>query len=115
MGLKLDNYEVCHPDYGRVVVASIGRDSATLAAFRSWGAEEEWGREAGYCDVRKLGPAQKPRCRRCGGEYGTPGDPRGGLCPSCARSAEIDAKAKAVRSRKQRAGYREREVYHADF
>lgn len=110
MDIKLINYEVSHPVYGTVVVASIGPDSATLAAFDSWGARSEWGREVANCDVKKLGPARKPRCRVCGGEYGKAGEPVDGLCPFCARTAVMLEKERDVRRRgtDRRTGYRER-------
>lgn len=70
-------YEVSHPDYPTVTVPSIGPDSATVEAARRWGVPELWGRLAGYCTVRRGGRAARPRCTRCGREFGTAG-PGGG-------------------------------------
>ena len=64
-------YEVSHPDYPTVTVPSIGPDSATVEAARRWGVPELWGRLAGYCTVRRGGRAARPRCTRCGREFGT--------------------------------------------
>ena len=96
-GPVLMRYAVAHPDYGETVVVSIGADSATLAAAKAWGVPERWGQLAGYCDVRRLGPAQKPRCKRCNQEFGTGGDVAV-LCPWCMQAEEI--------SRRERAGPR---------
>lgn len=81
-------YEVSHPDYPTVTVPSIGPDSATVEAARRWGVPELWGRLAGYCTVRRGGRAARPRCTRCGREFGTAGQ-AAGKCPDCLRSEEL--------------------------
>lgn len=100
---KLMNYQVNHPRYGTVTVASIGPDSATVAAFEGWGARSEWASEVANCDVRKLGPAGKPRCRRCGQEFGKDGEP-GGLCGYCAQVVRVMDREAAVRLKRKKAG-----------
>ena len=79
-------YEVSHPDYPTVTVPSIGPDSATVEAARRWGVPELWGRLAGYCTVRRGGRAARPRCTRCGREFGTAGQ-AAGKCPDCLLSS----------------------------
>lgn len=92
----LYNYEVSHPEYGTVVVPAIGPDTATLAAAEKWGAV--WRFIAGECTVHKGGPCARPRCRRCGGEFGEPGGV-GVYCPSCeAADARYRAELRRVRS-----------------
>ncbi len=86
----------------------MGPDSATLAAARAWGVPEEWRYLAGYCAVRRCGPARRPRCRRCQTEFGLPGD-AAAYCPDCAAAMERFQRDMAqVRSRDRRAGYRQR-------
>lgn len=87
-GPVLWRYEVRHPEYGTVIVVSIGPDSATMAAAEVWGVPELWGKLAGYCDVKRLGPAARPRCQRCAQEFGKAGD-AAGLCPWCQQAAEL--------------------------
>ena len=74
-------YEVSHPDYPTVTVPSIGPDSATVEAARRWGVPELWGRLAGYCTVRRGGRAARPRCTRCGREFGTAAQAADGQYP----------------------------------
>lgn len=108
MAVKIYLFEVSHPEYGKVVVESIGPDSATMSACKKWDCEDIWGQVAGYCSVRRLGPAEKPRCRRCGKEYGRPGDVKG-LCPACAGMEERRRRERSrIRERDRRAGKRER-------
>lgn len=100
-------FEVSHPDYPTVVVPAVAADSATLAAARAWGVPDEWGMLAGYCTVKKGGPAQKPRCRRCHKEFGAPGGV-GAYCPDCeAAMARYQREKARVRSRDRRPGYRD--------
>ena len=73
-------FEVSHPDYPTVELANIGLDSAIHAAIDQWGAD--WRREAAYCSVRRLGRANRPRCKSCHQEYGRPGE-KAGKCPAC--------------------------------
>ena len=73
-------FEVSHPDYPTVELANIGPDSAIHAAIDQWGAD--WRREAAYCSVRRLGRANRPRCKSCHQEYGRPGE-KAGKCPAC--------------------------------
>lgn len=96
MAAKLWIFEVEHPDFEITRVVSIGPESATLAAAKEWGAV--WGQIAAYCDVRRIGPAEKPRCRRCQKEFGSPGDV-GGICPDCERADEIFNRERAERFR----------------
>ena len=77
---QLKRYEGTHPQRGRTEVDSIGRESAIAAALREWGGD--WKTEAGQCWAQELGTARKPRCRRCHGEFGQPGDPAA-YCPAC--------------------------------
>ena len=48
-GAGLMRFEVSHPDYPDVEVASIGADSATVEAARQWGVAEDWGKIEAYC------------------------------------------------------------------
>ena len=73
-------FEVSNPDYPTIEVPSIGPDSALYAAIDQWGAD--WRREAAYCSVRRLGRANRPRCKSCHQEYGRPGE-KAGKCPAC--------------------------------
>lgn len=94
-------YEVSHPDYPTVMVPSIGRDSATMAAAELWGVRDQWGKIAGYCTVRKGGKAARPRCVRCDREFGVPGQAPG-RCPDCQRAAERFRREMAGRGREDR-------------
>lgn len=106
MSAKIFRFEVTHPEYGTVIVESIGEDSATMAAASKWGAE--WTKVAGYCRARKLGVAKRPRCKRCHREYGEGGDPAA-LCPDCLRALEVQRRQlAAIGHRDRRAGMRER-------
>lgn len=108
MAVKLCRFEVRHPEFWPVVVVSVGPESATVTAAKVWGVPEEWGRIAGSCDVRRLGTADKPRCRRCGSEFGEAGD-AGGLCPGCREMEERFRREVArMRPRDRRAGAREK-------
>ena len=105
-GAGLMRFEVSHPDYPAVEVSSIGADSATVEAARQWGVAEDWGKIAAYCTVKKLGKARKPRCRRCGREFGRPGGAEA-YCPDCEQALALVRREKAnVRTRDRRAGYR---------
>lgn len=100
----LKRFEVRHPEYGTTVVDSIGPDSATVQAAKQWGAD--WGKIAGYCTWRNLGPSRKPLCRSCGREYGKAGDPKG-LCPDCERAEEFARRQMArLKTPDRRPGYR---------
>ena len=79
-------FEVSNPDYPTIEVPSIGPDSALYAAIDQWGAD--WKRDAAYCTVRRGGKAARPRCSRCGKEFGRPGQ-AAGKCPNCLRADEI--------------------------
>lgn len=106
-GPILYQFEVSHPDFGKTVVVSAGPESATVAASSVWGVRDEWGKIAAYCSVRRLGPAAKPKCRRCGAEFGVPGEP-GSLCPTCAGAEEQFRRERArYAARSRRAGERE--------
>ena len=110
-GAKLYRFEVSHPDYGTVIVTSIGPDSATNEAAKVWGVP--WREVAGYCRVTKLGTAARPRCRRCHSEYGQPGDPKA-YCPACLdildrRRREADRYAAENRGRDRERRRRDRE------
>ena len=99
-------YEVSHPDYPTGTVPSIGPDSATVEAARRWGVPELWGRLAGYCTVRRGGRAARPRCTRCGREFGTAGQ-AAGKCPDCLRSEELHRRQMAnIRGSDRRPGMR---------
>lgn len=105
MGAQIYRFEVHHPDFGTTIVESIGPESATQAAARKWNAE--WREIAGYCGVRKLGKADKPRCRRCGKEFGEPGSP-GAYCPDCVAILEQQRRERnRIRGTDRRAGMRE--------
>lgn len=82
---KIYRFRVSHPGYGEVIVASVGPESATNAAAKVWDAP--WREIAGYCGVEKLGPAGRPRCKRCHREYGQDGDPAA-LCLDCLKVME---------------------------
>lgn len=109
MGVKkpvLCLFEVSHPEFPTVVVTAVGADSATVAACKAWGVPDEWGYLAGYCTVKKGGPAQKPRCRRCHKEFGEPGGV-GAYCPDCEEVLErVRRETARVRTRDRRPGYR---------
>ena len=103
-GAKLYRFEVSHPDYGTTIVTSVGPESATNAAAKVWDAP--WREIAGWCRVTKLGTADKPRCRRCHGEYGVPGEAPG-YCPACLdiltrQRREAARYAAAARAREKR-------------
>ena len=104
---KLWRFEVWHPEYGTAVVESIGPDSATAAAAKTWGAP--WREIAGYCRVTKLGTAKRPRCRNCFREFGEPGF-TAAYCPECERAMELRRREmRYVRSGDRRARMREAE------
>ena len=75
-------WEVDHPDFHPVKVTAPDMPGAVLAACRAWGVQEDWVRLAGDCSARKLGRAAKPRCRRCGREFGQAGEEIW-ICPDC--------------------------------
>jgi len=105
MGAKLYRFEVTHHEYGTTIVESIGPESATNAAAKVWGAP--WKEIAGWCRVVKLGTAKKPRCRKCGREYGEAGNPPS-FCPDCLRAVTAQKRQIArIRSKDRRAGMRE--------
>lgn len=79
-------FEVAHPDFPTAKVVSIKPDSAIYAAIGRWGAD--WRKEAGYCTVRNCGKATRPRCSRCGREFGQLGQTVG-KCPECLRTDEL--------------------------
>lgn len=98
-------YEVYHPQYGRTEINSVSAESAVWAAVKRWGAD--WKTEACNCTVKKLGTAAKPRCRRCGKEFGRPGDYTA-ICPDCERANELYRRECASRTKTdRRAGMRE--------
>ena len=70
-GAGLMRFEVSHPDYPAVEVASIGADSATVEAARQWGVAEDWGKIAAYFSG-PLAAMERPRPLPC------PGHPRDG-------------------------------------
>ena len=97
-------YEVRHPEYGQLEVNSLSPESAVWTAVRRWGAD--WRTEACNCTVKKLGTAAKPRCRRCGKEFGRPGDYTA-FCPDCERVNELYQRELASRAKAdRRAGMR---------
>lgn len=97
-------YEVSHPVYGTAETNSVSAESATWTALQRWGAD--WKTEACNCTVKKLGTAAKPRCRRCGKEFGRPGDFTA-LCPDCERANELYQREMANRAKTdRRAGMR---------
>ena len=99
-------FEVSHPDFPTVIVPSIGPDSATVEAARRWGVADDWGHIAGYCTVRRGGKAARPRCSRCGKEFGRPGQ-AAGKCPACLRADELHRRQMAELPRAdRRAGMR---------
>lgn len=85
MGAKIFRFQVEHHEYGKTIVESIGPESATQAAAKVW--EAPWREIAGWCKVTKLGTAARPRCKRCGKEYGAAGDPAA-YCPDCLSALE---------------------------
>lgn len=105
MAAKLYRFIVEHPDLGQVQVVSIGPESATVAAAAAWGVRKEWGQIAAYCDVKRLGPAGKPRCRRCHKEFGEPGA-AGSICPDCVRADENFERERRQRFQYHREGGR---------
>lgn len=107
MAAKLYRYEVSHPEYGTTIVSHISEAGATQAAADVWGAP--WAKIAGYCSVKKLGTAAKPRCKRCHKEFGAPGDVTP-YCSDCLRAMEADRqrrKREQHRGPDRRAGMRE--------
>ena len=103
-GPTLYLFEVSHPDYPTIELPSIGPDSATVEAIRRWGAD--WKRDAAYCTARRMGRAARPRCSRCGREFGKPGQ-AAGKCPDCLRADELHRRQMAELPRAdRRAGMR---------
>jgi len=101
----LYQFEVTHPELGTVVVDSIGPESATAAAATRWGVP--WREVAGYCWAKKLGKAQKPRCRRCLKEFGAAGEATA-YCPDCLRLMEWERQRKRqFKEPDRRAGMRQ--------
>lgn len=86
-------FQVSHPDYPTIEVPSIGPDSAVYAAIARWGAD--WRKDAGYCTVRRGGKAARPRCTRCGREFGKPGQVAA-RCPDCLRAEELHRRQMAA-------------------
>lgn len=84
----LQRFQIEHlerPELGRQIVNSVSRESATVEAARRWGVR--WATDVAYFQVTKLGVSPKPRCRRCGREFGGEGDV-GVYCPECQRVAD---------------------------
>lgn len=105
MNAKIFRFEVEHPDYGTVIVESIGEDSATMEAAKEWDAT--WAKIAGWCRVRKLGTARKPRCRRCQREFWEAGS-QAAYCPECERAMEMERRRRPrFRREDRRVGKRE--------
>lgn len=77
-------WQVSHPDLGDITVPAPDRPGAVMAACIQWGLGRDWSWMAGHCTVRKLGTAERPKCRRCGSAFGRPGDGPG-LCVECQR------------------------------
>ena len=103
----LMRFAVSHPDYPTVTVVSIGKDSATMEAARRWDAVEDWARIAGSCTVEKLGKAQRPRCRKCGREFGKKGGTEA-WCPDCEKLMDLARRERAmIRTQDRRAGCRQ--------
>lgn len=97
-------FEVTHPDYGELTVNHLSMDGAIMEAIRRWGAD--WKMTACDCTARKLGSADKPRCRRCGKEFGRRGD-YAAYCPDCERANEQFRRERASRKNEdRRAGMR---------
>lgn len=96
-------FEVRHPNYETLEVNSLSAESAIREAVRQWGAD--WRTTACDCTARKLGSARKPRCRRCGREFGRPGDYTA-FCPDCERVNEQFQRERAARKEDRRAGMR---------
>ena len=100
----LRRYEVYHPDYGILEVNSLSREGAVRQAISYWDAE--WRTEACNCVTKDLGTARKPRCRRCGKEFGRPGDYTA-FCPDCERANDLFQRERSNREREdRRAGMR---------
>ena len=100
-GAPLYNYEVEHPDFGKVTLPSIGADSAVVTACKAWGAEY-WKELPGDCTVRKLGKVEQPRCPRCGARVYTAGN----LCSDCFRREELHRRDMArMKGPDRRPGY----------
>ena len=90
---------------GAVIRFSPAHEGAVEAA-RRWGVADEWGHIAGYCTVRRGGKAARPRCSRCGKEFGRPGQ-AAGKCPDCLRADELHRRQMAELPRAdRRAGMR---------
>lgn len=96
-------YEVRHPDYEALEVNHLSMEGAIREAVRQWGAD--WRTTACDCTAKKLGSARKPRCRRCGREFGRPGD-YAAYCPDCERVNEQRRRERAARKEDRRAGMR---------
>lgn len=103
----IHRYQIEHmerPELEKQMVDSIGPDSATVEAARRWGIS--WGKNVAYFKVTKLGVSPRPRCKRCGREFGREGDV-GVFCPDCQRADEIYRRERAaVRMADRRAGKR---------
>lgn len=82
MAKKKYIYLVSHPNLGEVKVQGEDGHDAIRAACVKW--EEDFSAVAGYCTVRRLGPATQPKCRRCGRPFGEPGSTPG-TCMDCQR------------------------------
>ena len=99
---SLYHFEVSHPEFGSVIVESIGPDSATLAAAAQWGQRENWKYIVGDMSVRRGGRVQEPVCRRCGKRTAEPG-----LCRECRAADELYRRQMAERQGEdRRAGMR---------
>lgn len=106
---KLYRWKVHHPGHGETTVEAVDRYGAVVAAAKRW--EERWTVIASECDVEQLGPATRPRCNRCGREFGAPGDPAG-VCPDCKQRTELWAKqAKRFKREDRRPGKRRGDDY----
>lgn len=102
----IQRYQVAHvehPELGHLTIDSISIASATMEAARRWGMH--WAKEVAYMQVTKLGIAPRPRCKRCGREFGREGDV-GVLCPDCQRADEIYRRERAAIKTDRRAGKR---------
>lgn len=100
----IQRYQVEHPALGRLIVDGLSKENATVVAAKRWGIP--WAKEAAYMRVIKLGIAPRPRCKRCGREFGREGDV-GVFCPDCQRADEIyRLERAAVKKADRRAGKR---------
>lgn len=72
----LYDFEVSHPEYGKLYVSAIAADSATVVAAKKWGIS--WVENARYCTIQNRGKVTPPLCLRCGKN-----SVMSGLCRRC--------------------------------